>query len=453
MIFRLMRLLSVIFSIFAAIFFLWKWNTVPQGEFFTTWFQGKESPFIYGFGPSEATKIDQSGFSITGERAVFKISPPSNFKELEVEISYDIPEAPAILLSAVTGPGSMDTKSRVLYSRVLEQITWPKREFEGLSLWESQPSERSFLELIEGRVPLKTVGLRVPRPIGRGTSRDRTYRVSLRGGHTFWILPGESRAEFELLVQNMNRRPGEDPIFIEIGGGRRVLKRAFYPDKNEDIINSPEAPERIKLAIPESNGPLEIKFSASEDIFIRELRTNAARLVMADRIFLGDDVGFGGKSFLPVLWTDSARVRAKTPHREGRQTIYFAGRQLPLEQSGETKTLGLSSVPGGLLPIKLSKNDLELSVAGFISFSSEDFFAPSWPELDFTAPAPLSGVILANYVAPSLLGEGVFVSQTKFKTDELYRDQDGSYMFFIDLPGITAGERVLIKQISFTVKK
>lgn len=451
MLFRLARLLSVIFSIFAALFFLWKWNTVPQGEFFTTWFPGKESPFIYGFGPAEAIEIDSDGFSLRGERAVFKISPPSNFKELEVEISYDMPEAPAVLLSAITSLGSMD-ENRVLYSRVLEQITWRRRELEGLSLWESQPSERSFLELIEGRVPLKTVGLRVPRPIGRGTSRDRTYRVSLRGGHTFWILPGESRVEFELLVQNMNRHPGEDPISIEVGDGRRVLKRAFYPDKNEDIINSPEAPERIKLAVPESNGPLEIKLRATEDIFIREFRTNAARLVMANRIFLGDDVGFGGKSFIPVLWTDSARVSAKTPHREGRQTIYFAGRQLPLEQSGEVKTLGLSNVPGGLLPIKLSKNDLELSVAGFISFSSEDFFAPSWPELDFAAPAPPSGVILASYAAPSLK-EGVFVSKAKFKTDKLYRDQDGSYIFFIDLPGIASDERVRIKQISFTAKK
>lgn len=452
MLFRLARFLSVIFSIFAAIFFLWKWNTVPQGKFFATWFPGKESPFIYGFGPAEAIKIDSDEFFLRGERVVFKISPPSNFKELEIEISYEIPEAPAVLLSAVTGMGSTDTESHVLYSRVLEQITWPKREFEGLSLWESQPSERSFLELMEGRVPLKTVGLRVPRSIGRGTSRDRTYRVSLRGGHTFWILPGESRTEFELLVQNMNRHPGEDPISIEVGDGRRVLKRAFYPDKNEDSINSPEAQERIKLAIPESNGPLEIKLRATEDIFIRELRTNAARLVMADRIFLGDDVGFGGKSFIPVLWTNAARVRAKTPHREGRQTIYFAGRQLRLEQSGETKTLGLSSVPGGLLPIKLSKNDVELSVPGFISFSSEDFFAPSWPELDFASSAPPNGMILASYVAP-VLNEGIFVSKAKFKADKLYRDQEGSYKFFIDLPGIASLERVRIKQISFTAKK
>lgn len=453
MLFRLARFLSVIFSIFAAIFFLWKWNTVPQGKFFATWFPGKESPFIYGFGPAEAIKIDSDEFFLRGERAVFKISPPSNFKELEIEISYEIPEAPAVLLSAVTGMGSMDTESRVLYSRVLEQITWPKREFEGLSLWESQPSERSFLELMEGRVPLKTVGLRVPRSIGRGTSRDRTYRVSLRGGHTFWILPGESRTEFELLVQNMNRHPGEDPISIEVGDGRRVLKRAFYPDKNEDSINSPEAPERIRLAIPESNGPLEIKLRATEDIFIRELRTNAARLVMADRIFLGDDVGFGGKSFIPVLWTNAARVRAKTPHREGRQTIYFAGRQLRLEQSGETKTLGLSSVPGGLLPIKLSKNDVELSVPGFISFSSEDFFAPSWPELDWSDPLSNQGVVVARYQSPNKQSN-MLISKTKFNISDLYEEKDGSYNFFIDVPSINKkSEKLKIKQISFTARK
>lgn len=452
MIFRLARFLSVIFSIFAAIFFLWKWNTVPQGEFFATWFPGGESPFIYGFGPSETVKIDQGEFSVTGERAVFKIKPPTDFKELEVEMFYGVKDAPAVLLSAVTGPGSTDTKSRVLYSRVLEQITWPRREFEGWSVWESQPSERSFLELIAGRVPLQTVGLRVPRLIGRGTSRERVYNISLRGGHTFWILPGEKRAEFELLVQNMNRHPGEDPISIEVGDGRRVLKSVFYPDKNEDMVNSPEAPERIKLALPESNGHLEIKLRATEDIFIRELRSNAARLVIADRIFLGDDVGFGGKSSLPILWTDSARVRAKTPHREGRQTIYFAGRQLRLEQSGETKTLSINGAPGGLLPIKLSKNDLELSVIGFISFSSEDFFMPTWPEIDFGASAPRNGMVLANYVAPSLR-EGVFVSKIKFKASELDRGQDGSYVFFIDLPGITEGERVIIKQISFTAKK
>ncbi len=418
-------------------FLLWVWNTVPGGVFKAVWIPGKESPFIYGFGPPDAlAKTNNlSDFIIIGERVTFVVAPPAEFKEIEMRVAYDKPEAPLFRLEAKKGPGAVDIDSRVLYSEMLQNPDWEKTEKDGFIIFKNKNSSQELEKILEGGAPVYTLGFRLGKIMGNGAARTRDIPANLRGGHIFWALPeARGKAEIIFTVQDANRHAGEDPIAIEAYSKDKIIKKIVAEDSGGDNANFLEAPKEIRVSLSGVSGPLKIVFSASDDIFIRNIKAEAARLVVEDRIFLGDDVGFGGKTIVPVLWSDGRYLRAKTPHREGWQKIFFAGRSFEIKRTDKYAELALSRAPGGIVSIKPEKGDVELVTSGFFAFSPEDFFVPAWPEIAAWAEPPKEGIIIAKYAVPKE-EKDYLASEAKFDLNKLAREPDGSYRFFLSLPG------------------
>lgn len=454
---RALRYAIIFLFVGGASYLLWVWNTVPSGEFRAKWIPGQESPFIGGWGPAESLEVgikNKDDFKVIGEVAAFTVKLPAEFKELEFKIAYDKPSAPLLLLSGKNGLGGRDVLERVLYSKFLEELSWPSRSFDNVIIYERERSERSREEFFSGSIPLQTVGMRVPRRLGKDSSKKNSWEMSLRGGHTFWLLPGdEENTELYLSVQDMNRHPSPDPVLITVEDGMRVIKKITYPDDGVKELNLPGEIRSLKVSVSAPRGPLRVKFSASDDIFIRKFSSNAARLVFEEHIFLGDDVGFGGRSVIPNIWTDGAYLTARTPHREGRQDIFFAGRLLPLKRSGEMVSVKLGINPSGILPVKVQRNDVELFTSGFFSLSPQDFFAPTWREVSWDDNAPIAGVVVGRYGSP-VESSGILISEAKFDTSELLRESDGTYRFFLELPGAHENEGfVRLRSITLSARK
>lgn len=426
---------------------LWEWNYAPGGVFEAVWTPEEESPFIYDWGPLGSLSYDgkRETLRLNGAKAAFKIKAPFDFSRVEVEAVYEAPKAPEVSLEAASGPWSAPLNTRLLYSEFLENLNGNIRSENGLSVWEKNASGRSLAELASGAHPVKTVGMLAPKNVFGGAGREKTYAVSLRGGHVLWILPGGKGAEINFKIQNMNRNPGPDPIVIEAYGGGKSLKRMELSDQPEADAG-PGPLRNIKFSVPDYDKTLEVRFSATDDIFIRELRANASRMVFENRIFLGDSVGYGGASSIPLLWTDSGSVRARTPHKESKQTIYFAGRGLRLDLSGEDYYLKLNGNPGGLLPIRLEHDDVEIGVSGFLALSPEDFFNPAWPRIYWDSSREPGETVLARY-EPVKRSGGALVSRTVFDAKDLYRESDGGYRLFLSLSG-SGEEELSIKRIS-----
>ncbi len=451
---RTTRFVAITLFVCGACYCLWQWNAVPSGVFEVTWRAGKESPFLYGWGPANILKADSGSLEVFGEKAIFKVKlPAADFKKIDFKISYEAPDAPVVALGAADGPGDSDYQERILYSRALQESGWSRREADGFSIFESSPGEKTLSQLIGSAAPVETLGTQVPLSLGAGVTREKIYSVSLRGSHIFWILPGESGAEIAFRVQDMNRHPGTDDITITAEKSGQILKRLSFEDEDSKESQSPGALKDIRLSLPGAAGPVRVEIDASDDMFIRELKTNAARMVFEKRLFLGDDIGYGGKSSLPVLWTDSESLAARTPHLENRQTIYFVGWPLVLGRSDEKYYLRPAVKPGGLVPIRLQKNDAELFVSGFISLAPEDFFVPVKPEIFWDSSLPERGAVIADYSPPEA-EQGVYVSEAGFDAGELMREPDGSYKFYLLLPGAFAnGAKAAIRSITLTARR
>lgn len=442
---KLLRYSLITLFALGSLALLWKWNYVPEGIFKASWTPKKETPFIYDWGPLGSLQTVGETLRLSGEKATFKIKAPFDFSRVEVEAIYERPKAQEARLDSASGPWSAPLNTRLLYSEFLENLDWGFRSEDGLSVWERNPSARSLPELASGAYPLKTVGMLAPKNMGVGAPREKTYFVSLRGGHVFWILPGGKGVEINFKIQNMNRNPGPDPIVVEAWGAGKLLKRIALEDNPESEIG-PGPLQNIRFSIPDYDKSLEIRFLATDDIFIRELHTDAARMVLEGRIFLGDSVGYGGEAKVPVLWTDSPSIAARTPHKESKQTINFAGRSLSLDISGENYYLALKSDPGGILPIRLTHDDAEISVSGFIALAPEDFFNPAWPEIYWDSSRTDGETILARY-EPVQKINGDFVSKAVFDAKDLYKEADGGYRLFLKLLG-GEDKELIIKRIS-----
>ncbi len=444
---KIFRRLTVLLFAIGALTLLWKWNYVPQGVFIASWAPERESPFIYDWGPlSSLSYVDEKAIlKVSGDRATFKIKAPFDFSKMEVSVRYEEPETEEIFLGGLSGPWSSPDRKQILYSRLLEKLDWNFKSENGLSLWERTLSGRSLQELESGKYPLETVGMLIPKNLAGGAARDKTYFVSLRGGHTFWILPGGGGARMVFKIQNMNRNLGPDPIVIEAWGGGKIVKKTVL-EADEEQGTDPSEVKTVDFFIPSYKGSLQIRFLATDDIFIREISTNASRMVLEGRIFLGDNIGYGGKAAVPLLWTNSPSITARTPHREGRQTINFAGRELKLETSGDNFYLRLQSAPGGILPMRLAREDADINVSGFISLAPEDFFNPAWPEIYWDSGTPKGGTILAPYQLASRDGR-VLTSKAVFWAKDLYKEADGGYRLFFDILG-SAPKELKIKSIS-----
>lgn len=448
---RLTRLIIIALFGSAAIFFLWLWNTAPGGIFSASWMPDRESPFIYDWGPvSSLSYTNQKDLLASGDRTVFKIKTPFDFSKLEIAVQYEEPETAEIKIGGLSGPWSSPDQKQILYSRLLENLDWNLRSEDGLNIWERASSGHSIQELRSGKYPLETVGMLVPKNLAGGAARDRTYAVSLRGAHTFWILPGGDGAKMVFKIQNMQRNPGPDPIVIEAWGGGKIVKKTVL-EPWESAESGPGEVRTIDFSVPSYKKVLQIRFLATDDIFIREIGTNAARMVLEGRIFLGDNIGYGGQAVLPLLWTNSQAITARTPHREGRQTINFAGRKLKLQTSGENFYLRLQTVPGGILPIRLEREDADLSVSGFISLAPDDFFNPGWPEIYWDGSGPKGEVILSPYARAAREG-AVLTSEAVFYAKDLYKEADGGYRFFLDILG-PAPKALKLKRVSIKAFK
>ncbi len=281
-------------------------------------------------------------------------------------------------------------------------------EFESLVIGTDQ-----LLELKENRIK-------------RFSPKNHTINTGLRGGHKFYVYL-KDKLDINVKKQDINWYNGTDELNVLIYDSSEKLIGNFSIE--DDGINGTEKTiPRIQeggLRIDDiKEGVYRIEFMDFDGI-IREIKINSDKIVAVSQIYLADSSVFFPDIEKPSkIYTNLSRkgeIVMKTWHDAALQDVLVNNVTYRIEERVKETIVGVDS---GISVIESQKNDIIVSVPGYIAFSNDSYFEPfnhkivplkqdrRWIEnnLDY---------IIVNYISPKY-DNGWFVASTSFDVKDIY---------------------------------
>lgn len=338
------------------------------------------------------------------DRLDFSVLIPRRIPSLSVAANLESINQPIIWLDA---PGtSLTGDSRTLvYSQMLQQLTWPTVTDGRLTLWQrpgqgftyssvdefiTSPPKRDQI-MVEGVSPYLFYELTA--------SETRTAPIrlphSLRGKHDIYVTagPGDLRLEFDKV--DLNRQGDADPMRIRIARAEDV--DVSHPNwiKNIDIAddgdikasNKRGRPIGVSVVLPNPKAGLYlVRVETSEDVLLENV-ASYSEYIASPRWFIA-----AGPDYYPGIVPAPLEVSALaksiwvTPiHIYGRQKIKVASSTYSIEN------LKVQHELVGILPdvttIEITKPDVIVEADGLVTLGP----APEFP-LQALAQAELDGL-------------------------------------------------------------
>ena len=204
-------------------------------------------------------------------------------------------------------------------------------------------------------------------------------------------------------------------------------------------------------------GAYQVEFTAPADVFIRRLKSAQRLLVFAERLCLGDYVGYSDRIPSITVWSDGRRLSVLTPHDEGRQTLMVNRKPMELAEP-LAPVVRFFSPDAGLSSITSPKRDVLMETDGIFALSVDSWFNPLPLKLDwFMGMDDLKArgidYILAAYQSPEE-ADGLKTVSAEYKASRLARTEDGAWRFLIDVPGLGESQNeVRLASVSFTLRR
>jgi hypothetical protein len=445
----------------------------PEGSVSTTSFLIRPAPFISEPKPADrlATPVDdgQGGTArpLLDSPLYLDVTPPSSFDSISMKVSYINKGGSLLELGALASTIDEQFELRPADNRLLDQLPWNRVVSGQLTLLErvhryasidefiSRPPDMSRLAVYRTKVdmPYRLAGY-------QPSTAAREIEVSLRGRHRLLTYVQGEPLNFTFQVQDMNRQEGADPVIVSVYrfGEKEPFTRSILDDDGntkDDQRSSKLRTVAVSVTGP-APGVYQIEFTASNDVFIRRIMTSNRKLVFADRIYLGDHVGYSDKTDPLTVYLDGQGLVARAAHLESLQTLSVEGKPLELGEP-QTRYIRRLSAPG-LVPVVSPRRDVLLESDGLFALSKEDFFDPLPFTVDeFTEASDLAArgidFILTGYEPPETDGL-VSEAQATFSVSGLARTADGAYRFAVLAPDIVVRQQDLqLISVTFTFNR
>lgn len=267
----------------------------------------------------------------------------------------------------------------------------------------------------------------------------KTYEISLRGGHEFYVIPVDGRLDMTLAFQDMNRHAGENTIALRVSQESetvwtKTLQTGGAQDREATAVF--ETPIHVGQLKP---GVYRVSLVMGDDIFLRRITTNAVHWVVGPRVYLGDTVGYAKKYLSVPMWTNSQHMVLETFHQEGLQPVRLGMSEAEVEQTHRAYSLDRS--PGereGAREVTVPRGDLRIVGDAFFSFSPQALFLPS-PRRLTDASDPLGeGVqaVITPYIRPIATRDGWW----RVAVDMRLHPNDERPKLSISAPGVRSRE-------------
>lgn len=440
----------------------------PRGEIAMATDLTRPAPFISEPKPSERLDLESADAAgpvrLVGSPLYLDVTPPADFDRVTMKVRYANASGATIELGAKTSGLDNQFEMRPAEMRLIDALNWHRTASGRLTLLERRHEYASIDEFLDHSPAAERTAVwlaAVPAPYRLAdyspSNRTREINVSLRGRHRLWTYVKGEPLNFAFTVQDMNRVEGADPVVVSVysGGSDAPLAMTVLKDDGDvsaDQRSSGLRTVAVSLTAP-PEGAYQIEFTAPDDIFIRRLTTRQSKLVFAERLYLGDQVGYSDQVTPAAVFVRGGRLSGRTAHAEGTQTIDVGGAPLEVGEPNVpvSRRLPASDSP---LPVVSPLQDVLLETDGWFAFSREEMFAPApWPIGWATTAADLDArgidYILTTYEPPAAEGRYLEAS-AQFETDRLVRTAEGAYRFVISAPGVDgSNDDIRLASVSF----
>lgn len=458
----------------AALFYLFFRAVVPEGRLTTTTDLTRPAPFVSEPKPSERLAepvTGQGGASmrpLLADPLYFDLTPPSAFDSVAMTVRYANAGQPVIELGALASSIDEQYEMQAVDDALIDSLPWTRvasgrltllqrdRRYASVDEFFRDPPDRKRVAAYHADVSALPFVLPGYAPAAEG----RTVWVSLRGSHRLLTYVKGEPLGFSFSVQDMNRQEGADPVIVSVyrEGGVEPVARAILPDDGDtrdDQRSSKLRSVAVSIADP-AEGVYKIEFTASSDVFIREIKTRQKKLVFADHVYFGDHVGYSDLVPPAAVWTDGRRLAARTAHAESLQTLSVGKFKLALGSPNVRYVQAVAD--GGRVRVVAPKRDVLLETDGLFALTPDEYFDPEpYPIEWYTTKDDLDRAgaqyVLARYEPPSTDG-AMRSAVAVFDAKTLARTKDGAWRFVIAAPGIADTHHGLrIASVSFTLRR
>lgn len=443
-------------------------NFVPSGTFSIKHLVHDASSFMDALAPHERVsdpKKDAEGNwiqTIVADPVFFFVHPHRSFDAVDATVTFKNTNTPIVEFGALASTNPERYLLEPLQNLLIDQSTW-SRTVDGDTILLQRTSTyktiADFLAHPPSREEIATyhMNLSVPfrLPNYGASSAVQTIPVSLRGAQSIKTYLKNEPMHFVFSFMDMNRDHGSDPITIAVTdeAGRSVKNVTIEDDGNSSSNGRGSEVKIFSLdtgALPE--GVYKIDIQADRDIFVRSLQTTQQKIVFLHGVYLGDEYGYH-ETFAPVtFWTEAKRLSVQTRHAESVQTILVGTKPVSIEVPYQLTTTRVTDP--GLIPVHVSKGDVEVLADAPIAFSPAQFFRPDTirllPHTDLDQLHV--NYVFAKYTSP-IVRDGWSVATVHLDAKNLWFDQ-GSWKFTFSTPEIAElKSHVDIKEIDFVMKR
>jgi hypothetical protein len=412
---------------------------------------GDSSPFVQRLLPdSRVSAVTGSGataaVTLLDEPVYFSVTPPpGNFTSVKVALAFDPGGTPTFELGGLQDVASQSFAFQPLSNDLLEHLGWVRHDLEnGLSVFSKDPKSQAYGDFLVNPPKRNLVAtyratyptaFRLPNYQPLGTVQK--FDVSLRGPHELLTYIKNEDFNLFLTYTDVNRSYGADEGSVRVldEAGNLMVDYVIRDDGNIYDNQYSSVKQTISLSGHDwPEGVYRIVLSGTSDLFWRSMLTSQRYLVVKNRVFLGDDVGYLPTPRATTLYTDADRVTFETQHQEGVQTVQIGEATLKIAEVGGKYATTLPS--GDLIPVRSPVGDVKLTGEGKYSFSEESFFDPDpTPVTAFTDLSDTNVEYVLAQLAPVTYDNGWRIASGTYATKDL-AVENGAYKFALSAPGI-----------------
>lgn len=414
---------------------------------------------------------------LTGDPIYLDLTPPSSFETVTMTVDYANSGHPMIELGALGSALDGQFDMRPAEARLIDSLAWTRVFDGGLTLLQRSPKYRTLADFFADPPDAARVAAYAVETPLRTRLQDyvpagdpRTIEVSLRGQHRLFTYVQGEPLSFSFFVQDMNREKGADPVIVSVykSGARSKVGAEPAPAVSRTILeddgNAKSDQKSSKLRVisvsltdPE-DGVYQIEFTAPNDVFIRRIVTRQSKLVFADKLYLGDKVGYSDKVAPVTVFADGRKLVSRTAHLESLQTIAVAGAKVAVD---EPHTRYISDLSGSrdLAAVTVPKLDLLLESDGVFALRRDDFFNPfplhlQWYDGKTVLDRRGIDYVLTSYRPPENVAVDLRRANATFKLAALAKTEEGAYRFALAVPGIgETQQEVRVERVAFTLRR
>lgn len=310
---------------------------------------------------------------------------PGAYDELELGFEMKTIRQPLVEIGLLRDPETRAFEMRPLWSDALASDEWREVEvgerhgfvradLPDEALLESDPRHLMVWHATATDMALEDAG----------PAEETSHDITLRGAHTFFLLPVDGRVRFSLALQDVNRnREGKNTFALSLSCGADILWTAAGGASGlNDIRPSDVFEETIDLGdLPPC--AYRVSFIADNDFFIRGIRTTAKHWVIGPQIFFGDRVGYRATSTPAIAWTNSLHAVADTFHEDGKQEVSFGSAKTSIRATHDRYALARD-------PAELDRDIRFEAPNGNVRVIGDGYFALEESALFFPSPRRLT---------------------------------------------------------------